>query len=457
MLQDVYPVFLQKIIYPLFQSRRPPDERWLKHLQILEKTQWWTPQELEELQQKSLRLLIKHAYNNVPYYHRIFRKRNLKPDDIKNTEDLLKLPRLTKEDIRNNLDDLVAINYKQDVMPGYSGGTTTGEPLKFYSDKRSSAWRWAALHRDYRWCGYDLGDKLVVLWGHFGDLKEHTTLQKFDDILKRRRLLSCFDMTNESMAEYIEFLRRFKPKIIKGYSSALYLLAEFMRHNKIEGVEPEAIITTADNLFKYQREIIKSQFCCEVFDDYGNRETSLRAFECKEHSGYHISIENGVLELIMDNEHVEDGEIGAFLITDFNNYTMPFIRYEIGDAGTLTNEICSCGRGLPMIRSIEGRIVDILTTPSGRYLPGEFLIAIFAYYEIEGVKNYQVIQKRKDKLLFKLVKTSNFMDEKLEIMINIIQQYTGDEMEIEIVFVDSIPPSKSGKRRFTISEVPIKF
>lgn len=456
MYSNIYSKLLKKVIYPTVQARKPPDERWLKHLRILEKTQWWTPQQLEELQQKKLRMLIKHAYDNVPYYHRIFKERNLNPDDIKNTEDLLKLPRLTKEDIRNNLEALIAINYKQNAIPSYTGGST-GEPLKFYMDKRSSACRGAAEYRNHRWCGYDLGDKLAVLWGHFRDLKEHTPFQRFDDILKRRRLLSCFDMTNETMAEYIEFLRRFKPRFIRGYSSALFLLAKFMEYNKNDDVKPAAIITTADKLFKYQREIIESQFCSEVFDEYGNRETSLRAFECKEHSGHHISVENGIIEFIKDNEQVGDGEIGFFLITDFTNYTMPFIRYEIGDAGILTDEICSCGRGLPMMRSIEGRTLDIITTPDGRYLPGEFPIAIFADYGIEGIKEYQIIQKRKDKLLFNLVKDEDFMDEKLETMINVIRQYTGDEMEIEVVFVDSIPLSKSGKRRVTISEVPIKF
>lgn len=354
------------------------------------------------------------------------------------------------------MNDLLAINYRTYAKPGFSGGST-GEPLKFYSDYRSSSWRWAALHRDYEWCGYNLGDKQLILWGHFRDLKEYTTLQKFDDYIKRRKVLSSFDMTKESMVGYTEIINGYKPKIIKGYSSALYILATFLESMDIEIQKPAAIITSSEKLFKFQKEKIQLQFHCDVFDDYGNRETSLRAFECKEHSGYHISAENGIIEFMKGNEPVGDGEMGAFLLTDFNNYAMPLIRYEIGDAGIPMDEICPCGRGLPMIKSIEGRIVDIIITPSGRYLPGEFILAIIEYYGIDGIKEYQIIQKKKNLLLIYLVKDSNFKDEKLKIMINVIKQYTGEEMEIIIEFVESIEPSKSGKRRFTISETPLKI
>ena len=135
------------------------------HLRLLEKTQWWERSEVEKFQQKRLQVLLKHAYENTAYYHRMFKKLKLKPDDIKSSDDLQKLPILTKEHIRNNLDDLTAKNYsKQKLVPSATGGST-GEPMRFFIDKEWAARNMAAAYREWSWAGYNLGDKMAYLWG----------------------------------------------------------------------------------------------------------------------------------------------------------------------------------------------------------------------------------------------------------------------------------------------------
>jgi phenylacetate-CoA ligase len=255
------------------------------------------------------------------------------------------------------------------------------------------------------------------------------------------------------MENYIKILRKFKPKTINSFASAMYTLSQYMENRGCEEINPEAILTTADMLFDYRRKTIERVFGCKVFDYYSGRDTTLQAAECPEHTGYHLSVENAVVEFIKENEHVASGETGKIIITDLCNYAMPFIRYEIGDFGVLSNEICPCGRKLPIMKSVKGRILDTIVTPEGKMLTGEFFPAIFADYNIKGIEEYQIIQKRKDKLIIKLVKGKNFSDSDLNLYINIIKKNVGDQMNIEVQFVDKIEPTISGKSRYVVSEV----
>lgn len=452
----IYQKILRDIVYPIRQIRRPAGEKVFEVLGLLEKTQWWSRSELEHFQQERLQALLKHAYEEVPYYHKIFRELELKPQDIKNGDDLQKLPILTKEDIRKNLADLTAKNYsKQELIPSATGGST-GEPMRFFIDKEWGVWNMAAAYREWSWAGYNFGDKIAYLWGAPQDLSHQDELKtKIFNLMHRRMMLDAFDMTEKTLDEYVRTLRKFKPRVINAYASAVYLMAQYMENRGIDDIRPKAILTTADMLFGYKRMTIEKAFGCEVFDYYSGRDTTLQAGECPEHSGYHLAIENAVVEFVNDTEHVAPGELGKIIITDLSNYAMPFIRYEIGDLGMPSDEICSCGRGLPLMKSIKGRILDTIITPDGKYLTGEFFPAIFADYDVKGINEFQIIQKRKDKLLIKIVKGNDYSDEDFSLYLNIIRKHVGEEMKIDVGFVESIPLTRSGKHRPTISEVGI--
>jgi len=454
----MYPKILKNFIYPIIQIKYPHRKQLITNLQLLEKTQWWSPTELKRFQQKRLQLLIKHAYENVPYYHRLFNQLGLKPQSIKNVADLQQLPILTKETIRNNFNDLIAKNYsKEELIPSSTGGST-GEPMRFFIDRKWNTWNMAAAYRQWGWAGYDVGDKIVYLWSAPQDLQQLSKLKtKIFYLMMRTIMLNAFNMTEKTMDEYIDILKKFKPKVINAYASAIYLMAHYMEKRKIWDIQPKAVLTTADMLFEHRRKTIENVFGCEIFDYYSGRDTSLQAGECPEHFGYHLSIENAVIEFIKDNEHVNVGELGKIIITDLCNFAMPFIRYEIGDLGVPSDEICSCGRGLPLMKSIKGRILDTIITPDGKYLTGELFPSIFADYDIKGIKEYQIIQKTKEKLLIKLVKENDYSDDDLKLYINIIRKHVGKNININVKFVKKIEPTISGKHRPIISEVKINI
>jgi len=419
------------------------------------KSQWFRREKILDIQRRRLRALIKHAYENVPYYHRVFKDRGLHPSDIKSVEDLNKLPMLTKEDIRSNFDDMVATNFPRAEMMPYATGGSTGEPLQFYVTKDYVNSKSAAELRAYSWCGYKLGDKHAVLWGSSFDLKKSEELRnRTVNFFDRRIMLNCFRMSEESMRTYIHRLEKFKPKIVRGYASALYLFAKFMLHEGVDNIKPKAVITSAETLFDHERKTIQEVFGCEVYDFYGAREATAISAECSEHSGYHISAENYVLECMKEGERAALGKTGGILITNLRNYAMPFIRYEIGDLGSLSDNFCSCGRGLPLMSSIEGRITDIIVTQDGNFISTPVLTLIFKNLPI---KQYQIIQEKLEKIRVKIVKAKGYSEKDTNYVVRGMHKFIGGNIQIRVEFVESIPLKASGKRRPVISKIPIKF
>ena len=446
----MYKLLLKKCMFPIIEWYSGTNI--LRCYKELDKSQWLKPSEIHQLQFKKLCSLLAHAYNNVPYYHRIFRNLELRPEDIKSTKDLVKLPILTKEIIRKNFDKLIAQNHTKLVLT--TTGGSVGEPLKFYRDNTTRSYTQASVFRNLNWAGWELGDGWCTLSGSSYDIKEIRKMDKrlYATII-RRKILPADNLSEKQLDNYIDILRRFKPKIITGYASSLFLMAKFMEKERIANINPASIVSGSEMLFPWQRFKIKEQFNCDVFDGYGSREFQI-AYECEEHTGYHISAETVLMEFVKNEEQVYSGESGKILITDLHNYAMPLIRYEIGDVGKPSDEQCSCGRGLPLMSSLEGRITDFIVTPSKKVISGTMLSLVFKDFDF--VKKYQVIQKTKNKIFVKLVPTKPPSQDDEKNLLTILQKHIGFDVEIEIKFVEAIPTPPSGKYRAVISNVSIE-
>jgi phenylacetate-CoA ligase len=447
----MYSTLARHILYPIGEAFL--GTKMLKYLKVLEETQWWSSAQLQELQNEKLRALIKHAYENVPYYHRIFEERGLTDKDIQTIEDLQKLPILTKDDIRQSLSDLIAKDSnKRKAFPNPTGGST-GEPLKYYIDMEVTSISWAGMFRGWKWAGYKLGDKRAAIAGSSLVTDRPTFKTRVRNVIERNLKLSALDMSEPIMSSYAGRLMEYKPVYIRGYPSVLYLFADYLSKQGITNIRPKAIFTTAEMLLPHYREVVERQFRCKVFDQYGCYDGGLQAMECYEHCGYHISVEKAIMEFIdEDKRPVPVGCSGEILATDLHNYSMPFIRYAVEDRGTLAEEQCSCGRGLPLMKSIEGRTTDIIVFSDGSTLPGPALVDLFQKFQY--IKQYQVIQNTVDQLLIKLVKRESYTDKDTEHFLSTIKAHISERAEIEVEFVDEIPTTKAGKYRFIISNVP---
>lgn len=405
--------------------------------------------------QEKFRLLLKHSYKNVPYYRELFNKLGLKPDDVSTIEDLPKLPILEKELIRENFDNrrIVAQNVSKKRLIYTSTSGSTGESLSFYKDKISDSWNWACKFRGFEWAGYRLGDKNVRVVGNPSIIgKSGKLLEKIKRSLFNMLFVPAFEVKEENIDKLATLISGFKPVMIRGYSSSIYVLADYLHEKSLNVHRPRCVVITGEKCFDWQRRVIEHQFGCGVFDDYGSEEINSIAHECDKHIGLHVSMENVIVEFVDEHSQaIRDGRIGDIVVTSLNSFSMPFIRYRLGDRGRYLNVKCPCGRELYLIDHIEGRIPDVIFTPSGKHLSVHFFTILFKH--ITSVKQFQIRQKSKDQLETLIVVNRNFDTKDLITINKRIQEYIGSDMVNSVRIVDNIPLDPSGKRKFIISEI----
>ena len=452
-MSRTHSLFAENFVLPVYDIARRTSR--FRFGRVLQKSQWLPHAQIERLQNGNLRALLKHAYETVPYYRRIFEKRGLTPENIKSVDDLVKLPILTKADIRKNFRDLVSQSFSRNMLiPYHSGGT--GDPVHFYITKDSFSWEVAAEFRAYGWAGYRLGEPCFVLWGSRADLSKYKSMiSRFAKLLENVLTVDAFLMTDEVLGRYASLLKKFNPRIIRGYAHSVSMLARYLLEKNIDYARPRAVITTAEILSDSRRKSIEEAFSCPVFDYYGSREVGAIAAECKEHDGYHISAENVVLEFAREGEKAAAGEAGAILVTSLRNFGMPFIRYQIGDVGKPSDDVCSCGRGLPLMSSIEGRTMEFLRVydkSSGRIIPVSpaVLEASLGYLPL---KQYRIYQESLRKIIVKAVKGTAYSQEHTDFLTRYVRNYFGNDVIIDVEFVDYLPPMPSGKRPLAISKI----
>jgi phenylacetate-CoA ligase len=441
---EMYSKIYKSVVFPLAEFSQ--GTRILKTLKFLEDSQWRTSDQIRDFQEARLRDLIQHSYANVPYYRSTFDRLGLKPEDINSVEDLQKLPVLTKDIIRREFPaNIVAQNVRKKKLTLCHSGGSTGEPLPYYQDGQALSWRFACLFRFWRWAGYELGKRWVRL-----DLIAHDTpAQKMMDTLGRCLFFRLSAMNQETLRDSVEKIRKYKPELIRGYASQVFLLAKYLKDNNISDIKPVSIITTGDMLYPHYRELIEEQFGCKVFDNYGGNSIVISS-QC-ESGTHHIAAENIIVEFVKDDRAVRPGQLGAVLVTDLSNYGMPFIRFKIGDLASPCQEVCKCGRGLPIMSPVIGRDTDIVVTPDGNYLVAYFFGHIFE--SMMSVNKFQVVQQVKEEIEVRIVKNNTFSDQDSEHIRAAIREGAGEKLKIRLNFVEDVPVPSSGKIRLVISEI----
>jgi phenylacetate-CoA ligase len=442
--------------FPLDAYRR--GSKVPRHLRELEKSQFYSPERVAELQLERLKRLLMHAFRNCPFYTRRFNEAGFDPSRVHTPEDLRSLPVLTKRDIQNNLEQLTATNFSPYDLEPYMTGGSTGQPLNFFINQDRVYSRNAAALRHDRWTSWDIGHKVAYLWGHHGDLSMagqfKSRIRNF--ILDRSLILDTTSFTTLKLAQFRKDLLKFRPLIYVGYANSVYLYARFLKETATaEYHRPKAIITSAEMLDPEQRRIIEGVFDCKVFDRYGSRETSIIASECDRHTGLHVCAETIYLEIIADGQPARPGQLGKIIITDLLNYGMPFIRYQIEDIGKPSErQSCSCGRGLPLIDMAAGRITDFMVTPEGKIISGPSM-AHSLIANTPGLTQAQLIQEKKDELIMRVVRGEKFSEESVRFLEQEVPRFFGPTVKLRLEYVESITPEASGKYRLSISKLDL--
>ncbi|NLP52713.1 phenylacetate--CoA ligase family protein [Bacillus sp. RO1] len=413
-------------------------------------SQWKTKEELSEVQREKLQSLINHVVKNVPYYQEYFKERQIDVEEFA-LLDLKELPLINKETLNSQKDDFIARNHESYGSAWKSTGGSSGKPFRFLLSKNAHSIMWGNIWRGWNAAGYQLGDKVAVLAGDslLGgfDLKRYVYYQTMNWIP-----MSSFKMDESSMQKYLQQLKDGKVQFMYAYASAAYELASYAIKHRVNGVKLQSVITTSEVLLPRYRKTIEEAFDCKVYDQYGANDGGVTCFECNQHAGLHIGSERCIVEIIDENGNtVPDGEEGRIVLTDLDNYAMPFIRYEVGDIGAITHEECQCGRGLPRLLYIKGRERDFIINKEGSKIHGAIFTQLFK--NEDNIEQFQVKQSEKGKIdiFVRLIMRDN-PPEFAHYTEKLIEQYKFESVNFTISENDFVKTS-GGKHKIVINEI----
>lgn len=453
------PIFLQTIFlnlkaFELYLERYGP--KFWRSFEEFEQQQWMSESEIEAYQNERLGILIKHAYDTVPYYNRVMKDAKLRPDDIRSVRDLPKMPLLTREKIRHHRKELLSTAYPRILLRhGHTSGTT-GSPLDLFYDTRTCMIHHVVDWRFKAWAGLQYGQPYASLQGRVTiPLRQSGPPLYRKNYLNNQLFLSSFHLKEEYLPYYFKHLSEHGVCAIEGYPSTIYILALFLQ-KKGQTFRLKSIFTSSETLFDYQRETIERTFQCKIFDSYGMAERAVFATECREHSGHHLNLDYGVTEFLNDQgEPVESGNLGRIVATSLHNSAMPFIRYVTNDASSSVKQRCPCGRVFPLMDAVATKDESIVTLPDGRLISPSVLTHPFK--PMHNIVESQIIQEELGELTVKIVPNHNYSPQDESQLISAFAERLGPDVRIRVEYVESIPRTKNAKFKWVISRIKPAF
>ncbi len=445
----LYTKFVSTILFPLHEVLKKHDTVRIR--KDMEKTQWLSYDELKTLQLNRLKDFLIDVEQHVPYYQTLFKQLEFNPESIVSVDDLVRLPLTGKTLIREHTEQLKADNVKG--LAKFNTGGSSGEPLIFFIGNKRVSHDVAAKWRATRWWGVDIGDTEAVIWGSPIELGGQDKIKLIRDKLLRTHLIPAFEMSPAKIDGFIQKIRELKPKMLFGYPSALAHIATHAEKTgqTLNDLGIKVAFVTSERLYEYQREKIEQIFACPVANGYGGRDAGFIAHQCPS-GGMHITAE----DIIVDNngQVLPTGEAGEIVVTHLATRDFPFIRYQTGDIGVLSDQKCTCGRGLPLLKEIQGRTTDFIIAQDGTVLHG--LALIYVLRDIEGIESFKITQYSLDETTVQIVKNKQYTRESEVKIQQEFKQRLGAKVIINIEYIDEILKEKSGKFRYVISHVKPK-
>ncbi|QWV91839.1 hypothetical protein KP004_11405 [Geomonas oryzisoli] len=446
-LYDKLPYPLQSVAFDAYCRRlysKRYGDRFEEASRALEAFERLPRADMVGYQEEKLRELVRHCYQTVPYYRRIMEQMKLVPADFRSMADLVKLPILTKADVRKFGNEMISSAFtEKDLVHGHTSGTT-GTPLDFFWDR--DAWFLNNVFdwRQKRWGGMRQGEPYALLLGRtiVSPRRQTPPFWQFNKH-ENQLWVSSFHLSRRFLPAISEKLAAFRPAFLEGYPSTLFVLAKLLDEAGLT-LKVRAVFTSSEPLLAAQRALLERVFSCEVFDYYGQAERVIWGTECGEHNGKHANPDYGITEVVdAAGVPVPAGTTGRLIGTSLVNMGMPFLRYQVGDISSLNESQCACGSAMPLLGEIQTKQEDIIITPSGRYVSASVLTHPFK--PLKNVLMSQLVQQSSSELLVKIVKGGKYEDGDTRQLLSGLDERLGGEMTIRVEFVEDIEREPSGK------------
>jgi len=446
-IYDRSPIFFQNFmstVYGYRAKRRRYGKAYWDHLRYLEKVHQYSREQLEELQFNELMKLLRHTISKSKFYRELYAGIDI--ESFTSVSDLKRLPIVTKEMIRQNINDVITIP-KEGASVGNTGGTT-GKSLTVYNRREDAQKRMAVLDFFKMKHGFhNLEMKKATFMGkHIVPPSQKKKVFWRYNAAMKQMVYSSFHLTEENIPHYIESLNRFRPDAIDGFPSSMYDIACYMnRHNIHLEYHPLALFPTAETITSEHRDVIERAFGAKVRDQYASSEGAPFVWECA-YGHYHYDVTTGVIEQVEGSNEV--------LVTSFTTYGTPLIRYRIGDSMVFDdpNAICKCGFNTPLIRSIQGRSMDFLYSTKGAKINLGNVSNILKYMPNSVIKS-QFIQDSMQHITVKLVCDGEFTESQKRTLTGEMRHKFGSDLQVNIELADDIPRARSGKYKLVVNNV----
>jgi len=431
------------LMYPVHAARGEWIPLYRREIQECESL---APNELHRFQSAKVARLLRHCYHNDPYYRPLLEGFVNRNDSDQPLSFLNKLPFLTKE-IINRETAKRRVRWRHLDRRSTSG--STGFPLTFHKDRLATAYMEAVQNYACQWHDISVGEPQGRFWGMPAGAKGKITELK--DLLKNRVRFSAFDLSDEAMHAFHQRLVRFSPTYFYGYPSLILEFANFLERERLslDSVPLKAVIGTGEYVYPDEKSRLEELLGVPFVGEYGCTETGVIGFDCQ-HGTMHLMAAN-ILVQVVDEEGmpVPAGHVGEIVVTELNARYFPFIRYRLGDRGSISHGSCPCGRTLPALKIAAGRKDDYIVTPQGQ----KVYDAILAYTLKKGVLQFKAVQDRLDRLRIYVVPDAKYNESLERDYGSKLQESLGSDMRIEFIRTAEIEREASGKLRYFRSDM----
>jgi phenylacetate-CoA ligase len=446
-LERIYersPVFVQNVMatgYGLKQRVLRHRGEYATFYDQLARQQWLRREELQAIQDAAVRRTVAYAAREVPYYRELFAKHGIRAEHVQTAADLRILP-FTDKHVMQTEGARLRPDRAVPAVAQTTGGTT-GRPVPYWVTPSAIQFNYATYEARFRrWAGVEFGDRMVSINGKpIVPMTQEGPPYWRHNLAFNQLYVSAYHLSDHTLPAIVERMAAFAPRVIVAYVSAVHRIARFMNdHGLALAVRPHAILVSSETLFDWQRRDLETAFGCKVFNGYSLGEPVCFVTEC-ERGGMHVSPEYGVVELV-DNEIVATGLI---------NDAMPLLRYRTGDTATPDDRTCDCGRALPMLGPITGRVDEMVLTPEGTSV-GPASLSL-AFQSVPNLLESQIRQDMQAAIDLDIVVTPTFTAANETFMLGELRKRLGLTLRIDVKRVDAIAKTVSGKQRLVISRL----